>query len=55
MTPVEAIEKAGSDVTLRVRFSAGVCGDVTLPADIRIRGMKRPSKATPWWKKIFGG
>lgn len=52
--PVEALERQDGRVTLRVRFSAGVCGDVTLPADIRLRAAPRGGRR-PWWKKIFRG
>ena len=54
LVPVEAIEKQDSGVvTIRVRFSAGVCGDVTMPGDLRLKAVQRPPRA-PWWKKIFG-
>jgi hypothetical protein len=54
LVPVEAIEKQDSGVvTIRVRFSAGVCGDVTMPGDLRLKAVQKPGKA-PWWKKIFG-
>ncbi|MBI5245121.1 MAG: hypothetical protein HY922_15775 [Elusimicrobia bacterium] len=52
--PVEAIERgSGREALIRVRFSAGLCGDVSVPSDIRLRVLRRPSR-TPWWKKIFG-
>lgn len=54
LVPVEAIEKGETGVvTIRVRFSAGVCGDVAMPGDLRLKAVQRPPKA-PWWKKIFG-
>ncbi|HAH08114.1 MAG TPA: hypothetical protein DCM05_16580 [Elusimicrobia bacterium] len=52
--PVEALERGQSDVLVRVRFSAGLCGDVSVPPDIRLKVSRRPSRM-PWWKKIFGG
>ncbi|HVE14278.1 MAG TPA: hypothetical protein VNI01_12840, partial [Elusimicrobiota bacterium] len=63
--PVEALERghgrprgglgrAGEgEVSVRVRFAAGVCGDVAVPADIRLK-VVRKSARTSWWKKIFG-
>lgn len=54
LVPIEAIEKdAAGAVTIRVRFSARVCGDVSLPGDLRLKAVPRPSNM-PWWKKIFG-
>lgn len=52
--PVEAIEKGAGEVTVRVRFSAGVCGDVSVPGDLRVRAERRLGK-TSWWKKFLGG
>ena len=38
MVPVEAIEHGGGgEAMIRVRFSAGVCGDVAVPEDLRHR------------------
>jgi len=54
LAPVEAIELGANEVLVRVRFSAGVCGDVALPPDLRVRVERKPA-GTPWWKKIFGG
>jgi hypothetical protein len=52
--PVEALERGKSgEVLVRVRFSAGLCGDVSVPPDIRLKVSRRPSRM-PWWKKIFG-
>jgi hypothetical protein len=52
--PVEAIERDEKGaVAVRVRFSAGVCGDLSLGPDEKIRAIARPSNL-PWWKKIFG-
>jgi hypothetical protein len=52
--PVEALERGSDgDVTIRVRFSAGVCGDVAVPGERRLKVVPRPSNQ-PWWKKIFG-
>ncbi|MFH1723529.1 MAG: hypothetical protein ABII00_02790 [Elusimicrobiota bacterium] len=53
LVPVEAIERAAGEVTIRVRFSAGVCGDVSVPEDLRVRVSRRTGR-TPWWRKIFG-
>ncbi|MFA6030612.1 MAG: hypothetical protein WC969_12215 [Elusimicrobiota bacterium] len=53
--PVEAIERGRKgECHLRVRFSAGLCGDVTLPPDVRIKVTRRGARS-PWWKRIFGG
>lgn len=52
--PIEAIEKdAQGGVAIRVRFSAGVCGDLVVDGEERLRAVPRPSNL-PWWKKIFG-
>ena len=53
--PVEALERAkDGEVLVRVRFSAGLCGDVSVPLDIRLKVLRRAAP-TSWWKKIFGG
>jgi len=53
--PVEALERAKEgEVLVRVRFSAGLCGDVSVPLDIRLKVLRRAAP-TSWWKKIFGG
>lgn len=54
LAPVEAIEQGENEVLVRVRFSAGVCGDVSLPPDLKVRVSRKPG-GQPWWKKIFGG
>jgi len=54
LVPVEAIELEEGQVGIRVRFSAGVCGDVEVPPDIKVRASRRPGRS-PWWKKLFGG
>jgi len=61
--PVEAIEAApgaaGAPASLlvRVRFSAGVCGDAEVGAQARLRGVRgapdAPEKLS-WWQKLFG-
>lgn len=54
LVPVEAIEKDESGrVMIRVRFSAGVCGDLSVAQEDRLKAVARPSNM-PWWKKIFG-
>ncbi|MEK9145364.1 MAG: hypothetical protein AAB339_07130, partial [Elusimicrobiota bacterium] len=64
--PVEATSKAfDGSVLFRVRFSAGLCGEVSLPRDIRLKAAQRPARAPAgaaladaakpsWWKKFFG-
>ncbi|MEK7656146.1 MAG: hypothetical protein AAB412_00170 [Elusimicrobiota bacterium] len=64
--PVEATSKAADgSVLIRVRFSAGLCGEVSLPQDIRLKAAQRPARAPAgaaladaakpsWWKKFFG-
>lgn len=54
LVPVEAIEKReDGTVMIRVRFSAGVCGDLAAAAERSFKAVPRPSNM-PWWKKIFG-
>ncbi|MBI4422754.1 MAG: hypothetical protein HY554_03450 [Elusimicrobia bacterium] len=54
LVPVEAVERGpGAEVGVRVRFSLGVCGDVNLPPDIRLKVVRRAAP-TPWWKKLLG-
>lgn len=55
LVPVEAVETGpGSQVGIRVRFSLGVCGDVNLPPDIRLKVVRR-NAPRPWWRKLFQG
>ncbi|MBI5200897.1 MAG: hypothetical protein HY925_04865 [Elusimicrobia bacterium] len=55
LVPVEAVETGPKgEVGVRVRFSLGVCGDVNLPPDIRLKVVRR-SAPRPWWKKLFHG
>lgn len=60
--PVEAIESApmpsgGQTLLVRVRFSAGVCGDAEVPAQSRLRAVRKapgiPEKSS-WWQRFFG-
>jgi hypothetical protein len=60
--PVEAIESAGAPggartLLVRVRFSAGVCGDAEVPAQARLRAVRKtpglPEKSS-WWQRFFG-
>ncbi|MBI3299712.1 MAG: hypothetical protein HYZ75_16215 [Elusimicrobia bacterium] len=53
VAPVEALERTDGKVALRVRFSAGVCGDVELPGALKVRIARRPSRS-PWWKRFIG-
>jgi len=54
LVPIEAIEtEEGGRMTIRVRFSAGVCGDLSVDGATKLKAVPRPSQ-TPWWKKIFG-
>jgi len=64
--PVEAIEAAAGPAAgcaprillVRVRFSAGVCGDAEVPAAARLRVARNapgaPEKIS-WWQRFFGG
>ncbi|MBI4346812.1 MAG: hypothetical protein HY553_08145 [Elusimicrobia bacterium] len=55
LVPVEAVETGPKgEVGVRVRFSLGVCGDVNLPPDIRLKVVRR-NTPRPWWKKLFQG
>jgi len=55
LVPVEAVETGPKgEVGVRVRFSLGVCGDVNLPPDIRLKVVRR-NAPRPWWKKLFQG
>ena len=62
--PVEAIEAAAAPAAgephallVRVRFSAGVCGDAEVPAQARLRAVRKapgiPEKVS-WWQRFFG-
>jgi hypothetical protein len=65
--PVEAIESsarpgeseagAAAPLLVRVRFSAGVCGDAEIPPGTRLR-VQRGSANAPekpsWWQRLFG-
>ena len=53
LAPVEAVERSGGKVAIRVRFSAGVCGDVDLPGPLKVRAARRPTRS-PWWKRFMG-
>ncbi|MBI5597537.1 MAG: hypothetical protein HY928_15715 [Elusimicrobia bacterium] len=53
VAPIEAVERTEGRVALRVRFSAGVCGDVDLPGALRVRTARRPARS-PWWKRFIG-
>ena len=70
LVPVEAVEtvpaleswpggaesRAGLPaIGVRVRFSLGVCGDVNLPPDIRLKVVRRAAAQTSWWRKLFPG
>lgn len=52
LVPIEAVEKTDREVTVRVRFSLGVCGDVSLPGDVHVKAVRREESA-PWWKRLF--
>jgi hypothetical protein len=65
LAQVEAIEAAPAvgaappqSLLVRVRFSAGACGDAEVPAVQRLRVMRTapdiPEKS-PWWQRFFGG
>lgn len=53
--PVEAIERQASGLLIRIRFSAGLCGDVLVPPDIRLRKGTRRTAPVSWWRKLLGG
>ncbi|MDD5658251.1 MAG: hypothetical protein PHF00_13450 [Elusimicrobia bacterium] len=54
---VEAIEGQPDRLLVRVRFSAGVCGDAEVRSALRLRA-ERGAAAVPeklsWWKRLFG-
>ena len=62
--PVEAIESAATPAAgephallVRVRFSAGVCGDAEVPAQARLRAVRKApglSEKVSWWQRFFG-
>ncbi len=57
MAPVEAIEVSGEGAFLvRVRFSAGACGDAKVLASSRLRVRRGPvgGKRLSWWQRVFG-
>ncbi len=57
MALVEAVEAAGEGrLLLRVRFSAGVCGDAPIAASSRVRARRGPitEKRLSWWERFFG-
>lgn len=55
LAPVESVKTAdqGKEAVVQVRFSSGVCGQVRLPADIKIKVIARGGLQEPggWWKK----
>jgi hypothetical protein len=62
--PVEAIEAAPASASgepqallVRVRFSAGVCGDAEVASQARLRAVRKepgfPEKLS-WWQRFFG-
>ena len=62
--PVEAIEAAPEPVAgepqallVRVRFSAGVCGDAEVASQARLRAVRKapgmPEKVS-WWQRFLG-
>jgi hypothetical protein len=57
--PIEAIEAARGAVLARVRFSVGVCGDVELGPERRLRaarsGATRDAGDGTWWRRFFQG
>lgn len=53
VVPVEAVERGEGRVGLRVRFSAGVCGDVELPGPLKVKTSRRPTRGS-WWKRFIG-
>ncbi|TBR17877.1 hypothetical protein EPO15_16000 [bacterium] len=53
VVPVEAVERTEGRVGLRVRFSAGVCGDVELPGPLKVKTSRRPARGS-WWKRFIG-
>ena len=56
--PVEAIESNADGTLARVRFAVGVAGDVTVPADRRLRAARGGAQGRAdgsWWKRFFKG
>ncbi len=56
LVPVEAVESGPSqEIGIRVRFSLGVCGDVNVAPETRLKVIRRSSRSKEsWWKKFFG-
>jgi hypothetical protein len=55
--PVEAIEATAQALFVRVRFSAGVCGDAEVPPSARLRVARNPPgepEKVSWWQRFFG-
>lgn len=56
LAPVEAVESEGDQVLVRVRFSAGVCGDAKAPLDSRLKVVRiavRNQETHSWWRRFF--
>lgn len=55
LAPVESVKAGdkGEGAVVRVRFSSRICGQVSLPSDIRIKVIARGElqEPGPWWKK----
>lgn len=53
LVPVENIEHRADEVCIRVRFSVGVCGEIILPKNVRLKAARK-NAPSPWWKKLWG-
>lgn len=58
LAPVEALESTPKGLLVRVRFSAGVCGDAVLEPEAKVRVIRRtPAEAADeqksWWRRFF--
>ncbi|MBI5631410.1 MAG: hypothetical protein HY921_11065 [Elusimicrobia bacterium] len=60
LVPVEALEATEAGILARVRFSLGVCGDVELKRDCRLKVLhntlhRQKTDTLPWWRRFFQG
>ncbi|MFA6092164.1 MAG: hypothetical protein WCU88_01255 [Elusimicrobiota bacterium] len=50
--PVESVENGSDGVHLRVRFSAGLCGDAVCAQDERFK-IRPKGGRSPWWRRLL--
>lgn len=54
--PVEAIETGVEEIVVRIRFSAGICGDGTLKQSARVKvaqSLAAAGVSSAWWMRFF--